>query len=136
MNSGRYDDIMDRQHPAPFRRKRMPADIRAAQFVPFAALTGYEEAVEETARLTETELELDDENLALLNERIHALLEVVRDLPEVTITFFEPDSKKAGGAYTSVTGRIRRIDEVSRQVILADRTVIAMDAICAIDGMG
>ena len=135
MNQGRYDDIIDRQHPAPFRHKRMPSGIRAAQFAPFAALAGYDDAVTETARLTEPQLELDEERLALLNEKLHAVLDIVRELPEVTITFFEPDSKKAGGAYQSVTGRIRRIDEVSREVIFADRTVIAMDAICAIDGM-
>ena len=136
MNQGNYDDIIDRQHPAPFRRKRMPSGIRAAQFAPFAALTGYDDAVAETARLTEREIELDEESLALLDEKLHAVLEVVKDLPEVTITYFEPDSKKAGGTYQSVTGRIRRIDEISREIILTDRTVIAMDAICAIDGVG
>lgn len=136
MKQGAYDDIIDRQHPAPFRHKRMPSGIRAAQFAPFAALTGYDDAVAETARLTEREIELDEESLALLDEKLHAVLEVVKDLPEVTITYFEPDSKKAGGAYQSVTGRIRRIDEISREIILTDRTVIAMDAICAIDGVG
>jgi len=132
----RYDDIIKLPHHVSTNHPRMSMHDRAAQFAPFAALVGYDDAVAETARLTEREIELDEESLALLDEKLHAVLEVVKDLPEVTITYFEPDSKKAGGAYQSVTGRIRRIDEISREIILTDRTVIAMDAICAIDGIG
>ena len=112
---------------------RMAQLGRAAQFAPFAALTGYDDAVHETARLTEQQSELDAEQLALLDEKLHALLDIIRDQPEITITYFEPDSRKSGGIYLSITGRIRRVDEVNRQIILADRTTIAMDAICEID---
>ena len=68
-----------------------------------------------------------------MDEKLHALLEIIRDQPQVTITFFEPDAKKAGGAYLSVTGRIRRVDEINRQIIFTDRTVIDMDSVCEID---
>ncbi|MBR6570394.1 MAG: YolD-like family protein [Clostridia bacterium] len=128
-----YDDIIRLPRHRSRRRSPMPRLSRAAQFAPFAALSGYESAVEETARLTESARELDEESLALMDEKLHALLDIIRDQPEVTITYFEPDVKKAGGAYLRATGRIRRIDEVNRQLILTDRTVIAMDRICGID---
>jgi len=128
-----YDDIIALPHPRSLRRKPMPRIGRAAQFAPFAALTGYDDAVQETARLTEREKITDEDQLTLMDERLHALLEVIRDQPEITITYFEPDGKKSGGAYLSVTGRIRRVDEITRQIILTDRTVIAMDRICEID---
>ena len=129
----RYDDIIRLPHHSSQRRPSMPRIGRAAQFAPFAALSGYEDAVQETARLTDTMTEQDEESLALMNEKLHALLEVIQDQPEITITFFEPDAKKAGGAYLSVTGRIRRVDEINRQIILTDRTVIDMDSVCEID---
>lgn len=129
----RYDDIIGLPRHQSSNRQHMPRSGRAAQFAPFAALSGYDAAVQETARLTERQMELDEEGLALMNEKLHALLEVIRDQPEITITFFEPDARKAGGAYVSVTGRIRRIDEVRRLIILTDRTKIAMDRICEID---
>lgn len=128
-----YDDIISLPHYRSRRHAPMPRPGRAAQFAPFAALSGYGDAVQETARLTEAQTETDDETLALMNEKLHALLEIIQDQPEVTITFFEPDAKKAGGAYLSVTGRIRRVDEVNRRIILTDRTVIAMDSVREID---
>lgn len=129
----RYDDIIGLPRHQSSKHQPMPRSGRAAQFAPFAALSGYDAAVQETARLTERQLEVDEEGLALMNEKLHALLEVIHDQPEITITFFEPDTRKAGGAYISVTGRIRRIDEVRRLIILTDRTEITMDSICQID---
>lgn len=129
----RYDDIITLPRRRSPRHAPMPRIGRAAQFAPFAALSGYDADVEETARLTQHEREMDEESLMLMNEQLHALLEVIRDQPEITITYFEPDARKAGGAYLNVTGRIRRIDEANRQIILADRVVIAMDSICKID---
>ena len=129
----RYDDIITLPHPCSAKHRPMERIGRAAQFAPFAALSGYDDAVRETARLTDRQLEMDEEGLSLMDEKLHALLEIIRDQPQITITFFEPDRQKAGGAYLSVTGRIRRVDEINRQLILTDRTVIAMDAICEID---
>ena len=128
-----YDDIIALPRHRSLRRKPMPRIGRAAQFAPFAALTGYDDAVQETARLTEREKITDEDQLTLMDERLHALLEVIRDQPEITITYFEPDGKKSGGAYLNATGRIRRVDEINRQIILTDRTAIAMDRICEID---
>lgn len=131
--SQRYEDIIALPRHRSLRHAPMPRIGRAAQFAPFAALTGYDAAVQETARLTQHQLEVDEEGLMLMDEKLHALLEIIRDQPQVTITFFEPDAKKAGGAYLSVTGRIRRVDEINRQIILTDRTVIDMDSVCEID---
>ena len=128
-----YDDIIHLPHHTSRHHSAMPRSNRAAQFAPFAALSGYGDAIEETARLTQHQLEPDEEGLQLMNEQLRALLEVIRDQPEVRITYFEPDDRKAGGSYQCVTGRIRRVDEVSRQIILADRTVIAMDAVSQLD---
>lgn len=129
----RYDDILSLPRHRSLRHAPMPRIGRAAQFAPFAALTGYDDAVHETARLTDREQELDEEQLALMDEKLHALLSTIRDQPQMTITFFEPDEKKSGGAYVSISGRIRRVDEINRQIILTDRTVIDMDSICQID---
>lgn len=131
--SQRYEDIIALPRHRSLRHAPMPRIGRAAQFAPFAALTGYDAAVQETARLTQRQLEVDEEGLMLMDEKLHALLEIIRGQPQVTITFFEPDAKKAGGAYLSVTGRIRRVDEINRQIILTDRTVIDMDSVCEID---
>ena len=128
-----YDDIIRLPHPISRRRTPMPRIGRAAQFAPFAALSGYDDAVQETARLTDRLIEQDEESLALMDEKLHALLDVIKDQPEIAITCFEPDEKKAGGSYQRMTGRIRRIDEINRQIILTDRTVIAMDSIFEID---
>ncbi len=128
-----YDDIIHLPHHISRRRPSMPRIGRAAQFAPFAALSGYDDAVEETARLTDRLIEQDEESLALMNEKLHALLDAVKDQPEITITCFEPDEKKAGGSYQRITGRIRRIDEINRQIILTDRTTIPMDSIFEID---
>jgi len=130
----RYDDIIHLPHHISPTRAPMARLSRAAQFAPFAALTGYEEAIGETARLTDRRIGPDDDSIALINDRLRALLAVCREQPEATFIVFEPDGKKAGGAYISVTGRVRRIDEVQREVILTDRTVIPMDSICGIDG--
>lgn len=128
-----YEDMIHLPHHASRRHAAMPRLSRAAQFAPFAALSGYDSAVEETARLTDRRTDPDEEQLALMDETLRALLDVIRDQPEISITYFEPDARKAGGAYRCVSGRIRRIDEAQRQIILADRTVIAMDAVTRIE---
>ena len=128
----RYEDIIALPHPTSRKHKRMPILGRAAQFAPFAALTGYEEAVDETARLTEPCAELDEEMQKRLDEALHKLKEKIGEQPEAAITCFVPDEKKPGGSYRCLTGRVRRIDEISREIILTDRTVIPLDRIYGI----
>ena len=87
---------------------------RAAQFAPFAALRGYDEEIAETARFTDDRQELSNEDIAILNEKLHIIIDNIMSKPEVSITYFIPDDKKSGGAYTTVKGNVRRIDEVNR----------------------
>ena len=128
-----YDDIIHLPRPVSPRRKPMSALARAAQFAPFAALTGYEAAILETGRLTDMRIELDESRKAVLNEKLRLLMLHLRDKPEVTITYFEPDLKKSGGAYLSVTGYVRKVDEYSRTVSLEDGTAVLIDQIFGID---
>ena len=127
-----YDDIISLPHPRS-RRAPMPQSSRAAQFAPFAALSGYEDAIGETARLTDCTPQSTEDSLALMDEKIHALLEIIGERPQITLTCFEPDAHKSGGAYVRISGRIRRVDTVNRSIILTDRTVIPMDSVCEID---
>ena len=115
-----YEDIVNlpphisKRHPQPSMMDR------AARFAPFAAITGYEEMVLEEARVTEERIDLDEGALALLNEKLNMIQEFLDEEPEVTITYFEPDKKKTGGAYVSVTGIVKRIDEYEHIVLMND----------------
>lgn len=100
---------------------------RAAQFAPFAALTGYEESIEETARLTDRRIELSEYEIEELNAKLNFIQEHIKERPEVTITYFQPDERKEGGTYVTVTGKVRRIDEVNRVIIFENGTEIAVE---------
>jgi hypothetical protein len=102
---------------------------RAAQFSPFAALTGYDAAVKESARLTDRQIELDENEIAALDEKLRVLVEQIDQHPEVTITYFEPDKRKAGGAYVTVTGQLKKIDDIERTIIFSDGTNIVISAV-------
>ena len=101
---GKYDDIINLPHHVSQTRPQMSMIDRAAQFSPFAALTGYDAAIKETGRLTDTKLEIGDEERDVLDRKQQYLQKIVADRPEITITYFVPDEKKAGGSYTSLTG--------------------------------
>ena len=124
-----YEDIVNlpphisKKHPQPSMMDR------AARFAPFAAITGYEEMVLEEARVTEERIDLDEGALALLNEKLNMIQEFLDEEPEVTITYFEPDKKKSGGAYNSITGTVKRIDEYEHLVIMKDGARIFIDSI-------
>ena len=133
MNNDQYNDIIDLSHHVSATRPRMPMSDRAAQFSPFAALSGYGAAVKETARLTEERLELSEDRKAMLNEKLQILAEQIESRTEAVFTYFRPDEKKAGGAYVSVTGAIKKIDGISREIILMDRTAIPIDQIYEIE---
>lgn len=132
-NMGKYDSILELPHVRSGKRPHMPVSDRAAQFAPFAALTGYGEQVAETARLTQRQWELSEEELETLNERMTYLKAHLKERPHVRITFFVPDDRKEGGAYQETSGIVRRIDEWERLVYLENGDVISMDEICFVE---
>lgn len=130
----KYDDIINLPHHTSPTRPRMAMIDRAAQFSPFAALTGYDAAVKETARLTDRRIELDEYEKADLDERLQLIQEHLGEQPEIKITFFKPDERKAGGVYLSITGVIKKIDSFERYVVMMDGKKIPIDEIFQIDG--
>ena len=105
--SHKYDDIIHLPHHVSDKRPQMPVLDRAAQFAPFAALTGYGEAVKETARLTERRIQPDEETLDILNRRLEFIKKHISEQPEVSVCFFRPDPRKDGGAYVTVSGTVK-----------------------------
>jgi len=131
--SGEYDDIIGLPHPDPKNHTRMTMMQRAAQFAPFAALTGYGEAITETARRTDSRIELDEYTNEMLDRKLHLIKENLNDEPKaVTIVYYKPDGKKAGGAYLSVTDRVKSIDERKRLIVMENGTKIALENIADI----
>ena len=124
--SGKYDDILRLPHPTSAKNPRMPVSERAAIFSPFAALSGHAGAIRETARLTDQKVELDEDTKAELDRRQAVLLKHIAEQPEVTVTWFQPDERKDGGAYVTVSGRLTRIDPVERIMTLRDGTSIPL----------
>ena len=129
MDYHRYDDVIYRQHPTSKKHPRMSRMNRAAQFAPFAALTGYEESIAETARLTDHRVELSEYEIEELNTKLNFIQEHIKERPEVTITYFQPDERKDGGKYLTATGRVRWIDEVNRVVVFEDERIVGIDII-------
>lgn len=124
MNKDNYEDIINMPHYEPKYHTRMTIEARSAQFAPFSALTGYEEAVKETERLTDNKIELDEGLKILLNNKLQILIDNIKNNPEVTITYFIKDKKKEGGKYLNLTGNIKKIDMVKNIVILTDKNII------------
>lgn len=118
--SHKYDDIIHLPHHVSKTRPRMPVSDRAAQFAPFAALTGYGEAVKETARLTERRIQPDEETLAVLNRRLEYIRNHISERPEVSVRFFRPDPRKEGGEYVTASGAVKKLDQIRHRLILAD----------------
>ena len=112
---------------------QMSMEDRAAQFSPFAALTGYGDVILETQRLTDEKVELDEEALALLNEKYQMLMRRMDEQPVVQITYFQPDERKEGGAYVTVTGVVRRVDDVMRKITMQDGNEIEMGEILNVE---
>ena len=133
-NEQKYADIFNMPHHISSKRPQMSRIDRAAQFAPFAALTGHDEAIKETARLTDKRIELDEGTKELLNEKLQMAIEFADTEPEITVTHFVADQKKPGGAYVDFTGVIKRIDEYERTVIFTDKTSIQIDNIYDING--
>lgn len=121
-----YDDIIDLPRPKS-KHEPMPMSDRAAQFSPFAALTGYGDAIDETARLTDARIELSEEERAELDYKQQYLATL--DSPTVTVTYFVPDERKTGGAYVTHTGVLKRVDEVERMVVFNDGLRVPLDEV-------
>ena len=124
-----YEDIVHLPHHVSKKHKPMSRLNRAAQFAPFAALTGYDDEVKEVARLTDAQINMSDEIKAELNRKLQLISERSADKPNVAITYFVPDTKKSGGKYVTVRGRVKRVDEYERSVIMTDKSVIPIDKI-------
>ena len=130
---GRYDDIINLPHHQSSERAHMSLHDRAAQFAPFAALTGHEEAVEETARLTDERITLDETAIEKINQKLY---DVVQHLPEkrtIIITYFRPDTLKQGGAYLTDVGTVKKVDEITRKVFMDSGMQIEMEQIVDIE---
>lgn len=131
--SHEYDDIINLPHHVSADRPHMPMLDRAAQFLPFAALTGYDAAIVETARLTDTKRDLSEEQKEVISKQLHELQSRLRTDPTITATYFVPDSRKAGGAYRSVTGAAKKVDEYSGILEMSNGITIPFDDILSLE---
>ncbi len=128
-----YEDILHLPHHVSQTRPRMSRMDRAAQFSPFQALTGLDSAMQETQRQTTMKIELDENEKSVLDEKLRILQARILDNPEVFIVFYRPDAYKDGGSYHEISGSLRRIDTVQRQLLLNDGTAIPLDDIYSVD---
>ena len=127
--SGNYEDILYLPHHVSGTRRQMSMTDRAAQFSPFAALTGYDAAIRETSRLTDSSVDLEGDEKAVLNGRLQLLSRCLDREPRITVTYFVPDRRKSGGAYETVEGRVRKIYPLEHALFLEDGTRIPFDRI-------
>ncbi|WKY43272.1 hypothetical protein Q5O14_11455 [Eubacteriaceae bacterium ES2] len=128
-----YEDIINLPHHVSTTHTPMPTLERAAQFSPFAALTGYDAAVKETARLTDKPVELDEDSIAILEMKLQILAGELSNQPEVGITYFQADAKKTGGKYINTIGTIKKIDEFEKVLLMMDGTKIPIKTIIEIE---
>ena len=131
-NSGKYDDIINLPHHVSKNHPRMSLEARSAQFAPFAALTGYDEVIRETARVTNKRIEINEEMKIILDEKLLIIKSQIQTRPGITVTYFVPDSKKDGGKYVSVTGKVLKIDEYNQKIILENKIEIPISEIIEI----
>lgn len=128
-----YNDIINLPHHVSSKRPQMPMIDRAAQFSPFAALTGYDDAISETGRLTDEKIDLSEEEKEVLDRKQQFLLEKIDERPALTVTYFVPDAKKPGGAYVTKSGNLKKIDAIERWMQLTDGTKIPLDDVADIE---
>ena len=130
----KYDDIINLPHPTSKKHPRMSLYTRAAQFSPFAALTGHEAAIKETVRQTDAKQVLSEEVIAELNKKLYLIAETIGTQQMVEITYFVPDAKKNGGAYITCSGCVKKIDKYKHTVVMTDQTIIPIEQISNIEG--
>ncbi|MFI3212781.1 MAG: hypothetical protein R3Y24_05510 [Eubacteriales bacterium] len=131
-----YQDILHLPHHVSTKHPPMSLMDRAAQFAPFAALTGHDVAIKETARLTDRRLELDELEQEALREKLNDIMTMIDSHPQVTLTYFQPDGKKDGGVYLTVTGYVKKIAEHKRVIYMMDGVEIPIVEIIAIESDG
>lgn len=131
-NSGKYDDIINLPHHVSKKHPRMSLEARSAQFAPFAALTGYDEVITETARLTNQRIEINEELKEVLDEKLQIIKKNIHTKPNITVTYFVPDSKKDGGKYLTVTGKVVKIDDYKQKIVLEKNIEISISEIIEI----
>ena len=124
-----YDDIINLPHHVSKTHPHMSLADRAAQFSPFAALTGYEEAIKEAGRIVDEKIELSEEEKEEINRQLNYLNEHKKDNIQITITYFLKDMKKNGGSYRQITSNLKRLDEIGKTILLADNTILRIDDI-------
>mgnify|MGYP000755501903 FL=1 len=127
--SGPYDDIINLPHPTSTKHPWMPMSDRAAIFSPFAALTGHAAAIQETARLTDQRMELDEDTKAMLDLKQQILADRIAERPEISVVWFRPDARKEGGQYVTTVGQLKKVDDIARILQLADGTTIPLDEV-------
>lgn len=132
-NPGVYDDIIHLPHHQSTKHPHMSAMDRAAQFSPFAALSGHGDAISETERLTDDAAELSEDVLEDLNRQLERIRTSLHEQPEITVAYFVPDEKKQGGRYEAKTGRVKKIDDYERRLVFTDGLSIELDRVAAID---
>lgn len=133
-NDHKYDDIINLPHHVSARHPQMSLSDRAAQFSPFAALTGHDAGIRETARLTDAFAELDEGRKAEIDEQLQWIKENQSQKPGIEVTYFQPDLTKSGGAYMTFRGRVKKVDEYNRRIIFTDGTVLLMETLFSIRG--
>ena len=126
---GEYDDIINLSHHVSRNHPQMPMMARAAQFAPFAALTGYDAVIQETARITDEQIELEDYDNERLNRKFAEFMEIIGQHPRITVSYFMPDERKVGGCYSTVSGTVQKIDTYSRMLWMDDDTAIPIENI-------
>lgn len=131
-NSGKYDDIINLPHHVSKKHPRMSLEARSAQFAPFAALTGYDEVIRETARLTNQKIEINEELKAVLDEKLQIIKKQIHAKPKITVTYFVQDSKKDGGEYVITTGKVVKIDNYKQKIVLEKNIEIPISEIIEI----
>lgn len=130
---GKYDDIINLDYFEPKNHKRMSTYQRAAQFSPFAALTGYDDLVNETVRITHDKIELSEYEKSLVNEKLVKIKSNIESLPCVSITYFSKDKIKSGGKYNTIYGYVKSIDMINRFIKLSNNSIIYIDDIYNIE---
>ena len=131
---GSYEDIINLPHHRSSKHAHMPRHKRAAQFSPFAALTGYDSALREAGRITNRRVELDEYIKADLNERLCLIQEHIKDQPNISVVYFQADHLKEGGSYRTATGPVRKIDKYEEVVVMEDGNKIVINDIIEIKG--